>query len=78
MSPAQVIRSATLVGAMTIGQEASMGTVEPGKLANLLVVARNPLESVRNLRTVVTVVKRGRLYSRSAFRPIGKNEMGED
>jgi imidazolonepropionase-like amidohydrolase len=78
MPPAQVIRSATLIGAMTIGRERSMGSVEPGKLANLLVVAKNPLESLRNLRTVLMIVKRGRRYSRADFRPIDKSEMPED
>ena len=55
-----------------------MGSVEPGKLANLLVVAKNPLASIRNLRSVVMTVKRGRRYSRADFRPIGKSEMSED
>jgi imidazolonepropionase-like amidohydrolase len=77
MPPAQVIRSATLVGATTMGKQASMGTVEPGKLANLVVVAKSPLEDIQNLRSVVMTVKRGRVFRRSAFRPISKQEMPE-
>src|SRR3546814_11233998 len=46
MPPLQVIRSATLIGAMTIGKAGEMGTVEAGKLANLVVLERNPLDDL--------------------------------
>lgn len=78
MPAAEVIRSATFVGAMTIRKEAEMGTVTPGKLANLVVLSRNPLENIRNLRSVVMTVKRGRMFRRSDYRPISKQEMPDD
>jgi imidazolonepropionase-like amidohydrolase len=78
MPPAQVIRSATLVGAMTIGQQAQMGTIEPGKLANFVAVSRNPLEDLQNLRSVVLTVKRGVRYARHDYRPISSDEVVED
>ncbi|MEV4257951.1 amidohydrolase family protein, partial [Spirillospora sp. NPDC049652] len=62
-TPAEAIRSATLVGARALGAENEMGTVEPGKLANLLVVADDPLRDVRNLRTAELVVKRGHAHA---------------
>lgn len=76
--PLQVIRSATLVGAMTIGKEAEMGTVEPGKLANLVVVEENPLDDLGNLRSVVFTVKRGRRFDRADYRPISPEEIPDD
>lgn len=76
--PAQVIRSATLVGATTIGQQAQMGTIAPGKLANMLVVAKNPLKDIRNLRSVVFTVKRGRRFDRSDYRPVTADEMPDE
>jgi hypothetical protein len=69
MTPAQAIRSATAIGALTVRQESEMGTIAAGKLANLLVVSANPLENIANLRSTVFVVKRGRRYDRSDFRP---------
>jgi predicted amidohydrolase YtcJ len=69
MPPAEVIRSATLVAAEAAGQERAMGKVAPGKLANFVILERNPLESLSNLRSVLLTVKRGRPYPRAAYRP---------
>jgi imidazolonepropionase-like amidohydrolase len=75
MPNAQVIRSATLVSAMAAGRDAEMGTIEPGKLANLVFVRRDPLADIGNLRTVVFTVKRGVVYARKAYRPIAADEV---
>jgi imidazolonepropionase-like amidohydrolase len=69
LPPAAVIRAATLTGAEAIGRQRDMGSVEPGKLANLAVLARNPLDDVRNLRSVVLTVKRGRRFARADYLP---------
>jgi hypothetical protein len=47
--PLEVIRAATLVGAEVLGRDAELGTVEPGKLADLVVVAENPLQNLKVL-----------------------------
>jgi imidazolonepropionase-like amidohydrolase len=65
----QVIRCATLVGARSIGAEASMGTIAAGKLANFVVLADDPLADMANLRSITLVVKRGRRYDRSEYQP---------
>ncbi|MEU1039130.1 amidohydrolase family protein [Streptomyces sp. NPDC005907] len=67
MSPAQVLRSATLIGARSAGAEAVMGSVEPGKLANFAVLRDDPLRSIDHLRSVTLTVKRGRRFARSEF-----------
>lgn len=69
LPPMAVVQAATLNGAKAAGQEKEMGTVEPGKLANLAVLSTNPLDDVRNFRSVVLTVKRGRLFPRNEFRP---------
>ncbi|MEA3002992.1 MAG: hypothetical protein QOH81_1780 [Sphingomonadales bacterium] len=69
LPPAAVIRAATLTGAEAMGRQRDMGSVEPGKLANLAVLARNPLDDVRNLRSVVLTVKRGRRFARADYAP---------
>jgi imidazolonepropionase-like amidohydrolase len=66
---AQVIRSATLVGARSIGAEDSMGTIEAGKLANFVVLAADPLADLGNLGRITFVVKRGRRYPRPEYQP---------
>lgn len=67
LSPAAVISAATLNGAKAAGQESSMGSVEPGKLANMVVLTKNPLEDVKNLRSVMLTVKRGKHFPRADY-----------
>ena len=69
MRPAEALRSATLIGARTVGLEKDIGTLEVGKLANLVVLGRNPLENIANLRSVDFVVKRGLRFSRKNYQP---------
>ncbi|MEW1780005.1 amidohydrolase family protein [Streptomyces sp. NPDC086777] len=64
---ADVLRSATLVGARAAGTEADMGTVEPGKLANFAVLDENPLHDIGNLRTITYTVRRGHRFDRAEF-----------
>ncbi|HEV2854525.1 MAG TPA: amidohydrolase family protein [Thermoanaerobaculia bacterium] len=47
--PLEVIRAATLKGAEALGMDKEIGTVEPGKLADLVVVEQNPLENLASL-----------------------------
>ncbi|WP_369227725.1 amidohydrolase family protein [Streptomyces sp. R39] len=64
---AEVLRSATLVGARAAGTEADMGSVEPGKLADFAVLDENPLHDIGNLRTIAFTVRRGRRFDRAEF-----------
>ena len=59
MAPADVIGSATRVGAMAIGRQDEMGTIAPGKLANLVFITQDPSRDVRAFRSIVLTVKRG-------------------
>lgn len=67
MTPADVLRAATINGAKSMGQEREMGSIEPGKLANFVVLAKDPLQTVANLKSVVLTVKRGRRFARSDY-----------
>ncbi|MGZ6039376.1 MAG: amidohydrolase family protein [Phenylobacterium sp.] len=78
MPPAEVIRAATLVGARAAGQEKDMGTVAPGKLANLIVLTRDPLADIENLKSLELTVKRGRPYPRADFKPLTKGDLEEN
>jgi Tol biopolymer transport system component len=58
----QVLRSATLYGAQAIGYDQDLGSIEPGKLADLLVLNKDPLENIRNTNTIRFVMKGGDMW----------------
>ena len=62
LSPADAIRTATAVPAEAMGLGADLGTIEPGKLADLTIVDGNPLADIRDLRKTKKVVKDGTVY----------------
>jgi len=61
MSPAQAIRSATLDAATVLGHEKDLGSIGPGKFADLIAVAGDPLTDVHVLENVTHVIKGGTL-----------------
>jgi hypothetical protein len=61
MTPMQVLQSATLWTAEFARADKDLGSVSEGKLADMLVLNQNPLENVRNLRTIDTVIQGGRV-----------------
>ena len=64
-----VIRAATLNSAKLIGVDDEYGSVEPGKVADFLVLNKNPLTDVRNLQAIEQVVKHGRALSPTSLVP---------
>ncbi|GAB7553326.1 amidohydrolase family protein [Novosphingobium sp. 11B] len=61
-SAAQILRAATIGSAEVIGRALDLGSIEPGKLADLLVLDRDPLADIRNTRSLSLVMQNGRLY----------------
>jgi len=53
--------SATGGAARAVGVEKDRGTIERGKIADLVVLSRNPLDDIRNTRAIELVVHRGRI-----------------
>lgn len=64
MSPAEVLVSATRIGAQALGLEEAIGTVEPGKSADLIAVKGDPLQDIRLLKHVDFVMKQGIVFRR--------------
>lgn len=62
--PADIIRIATLNGAIFLGREADLGTVAAGKLADLLLLDADPSLDLKNARQINTVIKAGRTVDR--------------
>ena len=63
-SPLEAITAATRAGAEAIGQEATLGTLAPGKLADLVILDQDPTQDIRHTASIVAVMKSGRLWQR--------------
>jgi len=67
MPPLRVISSLTRIGANILGKQREVGTIEPGKLADIIVVSGNPLFDIVALSRVETVVKGGAILKGAAL-----------
>lgn len=61
-TPMEALQAATIIPARAMNVERETGTVEAGKRADLIVLDRNPLDNIRNIRSVRTVVANGVLF----------------
>lgn len=73
MTPHEALRSATLHGAQYLGLDGELGSLEPGKLADLVVLNADPLEEIRNSEDVLYVMANGRLYDADTMDEIGNH-----
>jgi imidazolonepropionase-like amidohydrolase len=67
LSPAQALRAATSTAAQALGKEDLLGTIAPGRLADMVVLDADPLEGVQNLAKIRLVVARGKTYAPEAL-----------
>lgn len=74
MTPIQAIRSATLNGASYLGMEKEIGSLENGKLADLVIMDANPLDDIRNSEKIKYVMVNGRIYDSLSMNEIGGRE----
>ena len=58
----EALRAATLMGAEMIGLSDDLGSIEVGKLADMVILRRDPLEDIRNTNTLSHVMLNGRIY----------------
>ena len=62
MAPIDVIRAGTLNGARSLGLDRDLGSLEVGKLADMVVMNENPLENIRNTTSIAYTIANGRVY----------------
>ncbi|MCC7302347.1 MAG: PD40 domain-containing protein [Bacteroidia bacterium] len=74
MSNMQALRCATLNGAEYIGMDQYIGTIETGKLADLIILEKNPLDNIRNSESVKYTMVNGRLFDCDTMDELGLRE----
>jgi imidazolonepropionase-like amidohydrolase len=67
-TPLEALQTATLNPARFFGMESQLGTVEPGKLADLVLFSANPLENIANTQKIAGVVVNGRYFDRTQLK----------
>ncbi|MEM8680670.1 MAG: amidohydrolase family protein [Planctomycetota bacterium] len=65
LTPAEALRTATIHPAIFQGREAELGSIEPGKLADLVLLTQNPLEDIRATNRINSVIMAGHRYTRA-------------
>ncbi|WP_165501785.1 amidohydrolase family protein [Pedobacter frigiditerrae] len=73
-TPLQAIRNATLNGAHYLGMDKEIGSLEVGKLGDLVVIDSNPLDDIRNSERIKYVMVNGRLYDSMTMNETGTRE----
>jgi imidazolonepropionase-like amidohydrolase len=73
MTPLQAIRAATISGAHYIGMDKDIGSLESGKLADLLVLDANPLDNIRNSESIRYTIANGRVFDSMTMNEIGNH-----
>ncbi len=67
--PLEVLRIATQEAAVAVGADDDLGTLEVGKLADIVLLDANPLEDIKNTQTIWRVIKGGWVFDPEKLRP---------
>ena len=67
LTPMQALQAGTITGARFLGVDRDYGSLEPGKVADFVVLRANPLEDIRNTRQIESIWMNGKQIDRSAL-----------
>ncbi|MGQ3112642.1 MAG: amidohydrolase family protein, partial [Brevundimonas sp.] len=73
MTPMQALRTGTINPARSLGMDKDLGSLEAGKLADMVVLDSNPLDNIRNTTSIRYTVLNGRVYD-SGMNEVGRRE----
>ena len=76
LTPLRILQMTTWNGAEFLKRESTMGTVDEGKDANLILLDSNPLESAQNLHTIHAVLRAGSLYPKQSLEDLKEQVAG--
>ena len=66
------LKFATILGAEALGLDGDLGSIEEGKLADILIMDENPLEDIRNTNTLSHVIKNGKVYDAETLNEVAR------
>jgi len=78
MSNIEALKTATINGANYIGAGKDIGSLKVGKMADLLVLEKNPLENIQNSNSLIFTMANGRLYDSSTMNEVGNEPKARD
>jgi imidazolonepropionase-like amidohydrolase len=67
LSPLEALRTATINPATYLGKQSKLGSVEKGKLADLVILNSDPTGNIQNLQLIDAVITNGKLYDRASL-----------
>jgi imidazolonepropionase-like amidohydrolase len=72
LTPHEALRTATVNAAQMLGREADLGSVKVGKIADLLILDKDPIKDISNIRFIQFVLRGGQVYEAAALRNADK------
>ena len=67
LRPIEALRTATINPATFLGEQERLGSIEKGKLADLVILSKNPAINIQHLRSIEAVIANGKLYDQSSL-----------
>ncbi|MGB3152426.1 MAG: amidohydrolase family protein [Maribacter sp.] len=78
MENMKALKVATIIGAQALGLDGDIGSLVPGKLADIVVLDKNPLEDLRNTNTLTHVIKNGKVHDANTLDEVWPEEKKQD